>query len=186
MKLVLALGNPETKFNHTRHNVGFAMLDAFATENSASWQRKDKFKADVAELTIKGEKVILAKPTTYYNLVGESARAISDFYKIPPEHVLIIHDDHALPFGTVRTRVGGRDAGNNGVKSMNAHLGTNTARIRVGTWSDLRNHIDDVEFVLSKFSADEQKALKPLAPLVAALIESFAGGAFEQTTHRAA
>lgn len=186
MKLILALGNPEAKFNHTRHNVGFAMLDAFAAENGVQWQRKDKFKADVAELTLVGEKVILAKPTTYYNLVGESARAISDFYKIAVSDILIVHDDLALPFGTVRTRVGGNAAGNNGIKSVSAHVGEATARIRIGTWSDLRDRTDDAEFVLSKFSSSEQQALAALSSLVAALIESFVHDSLELTTHRAA
>jgi len=186
MKLVIGLGNPESRFDRTRHNVGFAMLDAFAAENQANWQRKDKFKADIAELTINGEKVILTKPTTYYNLVGESARAICDFYKIPTTDVLLIHDDLALPFGTIRTRVGGSDAGNNGIKSMNAHLGNDTARIRIGTWNEFRDKLDDFEFVLSKFSAAESKALDALAPQTSSLIESFANGQFQQTTHRAA
>jgi len=186
MKLILALGNPEPRFTHTRHNVGFAMLDAFAQAQGASWQRKDKFKADIAELVLHGEKVFLVEPTTYYNLVGESARAISDFYKITPADVLIIHDDLALPFGTVRTRIGGSDAGNNGIKSVNAHLGPATARIRIGTWSDLRDKIDDVDFVLATFNSEERAALEKLAPTIGALIESFVAGAFETTTHRAA
>lgn len=184
MKLVLALGNPEERYKHTRHNVGFFTLSAYAAEQGSEFQLKDKFKACVAELTIGTEKVILAKPTTYYNSVGEAGRAIADFYKIDPADILVIHDELALPFGVIRTRVGGSDAGNNGIKSMNQHLGPDTARIRIGVYNDLRDRIDDADFVLSRFTNDEQKALEDLQPKLHALIDSFIRGTFETTTHK--
>lgn len=184
MKLVLALGNPEARYDQTRHNVGFGVLDAFAGEQGTDWQHKDKFKAYIAELTRGDEKILLAKPTTYYNLAGESARALADFYKITPEDILIIHDDLMLPFGTLRTRRGGRDAGNNGLKSLNAHLGETTARLRIGIWNDRRDRMDDTEFVLGKFSLDEQKSLAEMQSKTNQLIDAFITGSFETTTHR--
>ena len=183
MKLIIGLGNPEEKFTHTRHNVGFRVLDDFAKEQGASFKLEKKFKAEVAELSSDGEKVILAKPMTYYNLSGEAARAICDFYKIEPHDVLVIHDELALPFGTIRSRLGGSDAGNNGVKSINTHLGPDTARIRVGIWNDLRDRIDDANFVLSRFTAEESAALDEKTQKITSLIDAFIQGQFEPTTH---
>lgn len=184
MKLIIGLGNPEERFKHTRHNVGFRTLTKYAEAKGTQFQLKDKFRACIAELNVDGEKVLLAKPTTYYNLVGESARLIADFYKIAPEDVLVIHDELALPFGTIRTRLGGSDAGNNGVKSMNQHLGPGTARIRIGVYNDLRDRIDDADFVLSNFTKAEDEALESgLYTKIAEIIDSFIAGDFEHTTH---
>jgi peptidyl-tRNA hydrolase, PTH1 family len=184
MKLIIGLGNPEERYTRTRHNVGFFTLSTYAAEQRSDFQLKDKFKAYIAEITVAGEKIILAKPTTYYNNVGESARAIADFYKIDPSDILIIHDELALPFGTIRTRIGGSDAGNNGIKSMNQHCGESTSRIRIGVYNELRDRIDDANFVLSNFTSDEQSALDDLQPKLHALIDSFVRGTFETTTHR--
>jgi PTH1 family peptidyl-tRNA hydrolase len=185
MKLIVGLGNPEKKYDGTRHNVGFALLDRYAAVQDVEWQPKEKFKALVAELPT-AEKVLLVKPTTYYNLVGESVRALADFYKIAPEHILVIHDDHVLPFGTLRTREQGSDAGNNGIKSINAHLGPTTRRLRVGTHSELRDMMNDADYVLSKFSAAEKKELKQLDTAVADIIDDFIANRFVVTTRRSA
>ena len=183
MKLVIGLGNPEDRYAKTRHNVGFFLLDAYAAEQGGSWQAKDKFKATICELVIDGEKVLLAKPTTYYNQVGEAGRAISDFYKIDPSDILVIHDEIALPFGTIRTRQGGSDAGNNGIKSINQHLGHETSRIRIGIYNDLRDRLHDADFVLSNFTKTESESLTDLSEKVGNLIESFVRDSFEYTTH---
>ena len=99
MKVILALGNPGEKYTNTRHNAGFLAIDKFASENNAVFCNKPKFSADIAELNISGEKILLVKPTTFYNEVGISARAILDFYKLTLDDLLIIHDDTALDFG---------------------------------------------------------------------------------------
>ena len=184
MKLIIGLGNPEPRYDTTRHNVGFWCVDRYAKEQGATWKRSDKFRAELAELSVNGEKVLLVKPTTYYNLVGESARSVADFYKIAPEDILIIHDDFALPLGTIRTRMGGSDAGNNGIKSINQHLAGDTARLRVGIYTEHRDSMDDTDFVLGRFTADEQQVLTSILPKITGLIESFVSGAFEQTTHK--
>ncbi len=184
MKLIIGLGNPETRYDGTRHNVGFRMLDSLAHEISISFLGKPKFKADIAEGTINDERVILAKPTTFYNETGEAMRLIADFYKIDTSDILIIHDELALPFGTLRTRQGGSDAGSNGIKSINAHGGDDSFRLRIGVWNELRDRMDDVAFVLGKFSAGEQAALSDLEPTVRTLVEKFCAGALEPTTHR--
>lgn len=178
MKVVIALGNPEPKYDNTRHNVGFFVADAFAKDQGLEWHNKPKFKAHVAE----SKGFVLAKPTTYYNLVGESARAICDFYKISPADVLILHDDLALPLGTLRTRHGGSAAGNNGIKSMIQHLGDDTARLRIGTYAE--TPMDQIDFVLSKFTAEEQHAIEQLLPKIFTVIIDFLNGDFAPTTHK--
>ena len=175
MKVILALGNPGEKYVHTRHNAGFLVIDQLAAGQSAHFSNKPKFFADIAELnnvklastantksrtTSPQEKVLLVKPTTYYNEVGITARALVDFYKLTLDDVLIIHDDTALDFGKIRVRKGGRDAGSNGLKSLHAHIGSDFWHIRIGTDNLLRRQIGDVDFVLSKFNADEQKILR--------------------------
>ena len=175
MKVILALGNPGEKYAYTRHNAGFLVIDHLAAEQSAHFSNKLKFSADIAELnnvklastantksrtTSPQEKVLLVKPTTYYNEVGVTARALLDFYKLTLDDVLIIHDDTDLDFGKIRVRKGGRDAGSNGLKSLHAHIGSDFWHIRIGTDNLLRWQIGDVDFVLSKFNADERKILR--------------------------
>lgn len=184
MKLIVGLGNPEERYRATRHNTGFMIVEHYVGEKSGVFQHKDKFKADIAELSVDNEKVIVVKPTTYYNLSGEAVRAISDFYKIAPEDILIVHDELALPFGTLRTRYGGSDAGNNGIKSVNDHLGPSTARLRMGVYNELRDRIDDADFVLSKFTADETGHFSELFKKSVYIIDSFVAGTFDSTTHK--
>lgn len=183
MKLIIGLGNPEPRYDETRHNIGFWYLDSYIDSYGMHWKRSDKFRAYLAERTVGGEKVLFAKPTTYYNLVGESARTIIDFYKIAPEDVLIIHDDLALPLGTVRTRVGGSDGGNNGLKSLNAHLGLTTHRIRIGVWAAHHEHVDKVALVLGKLDQVEQDMISQQTTTVHNLIDDFIEHRFVSTTH---
>jgi PTH1 family peptidyl-tRNA hydrolase len=185
MKLIVGLGNPGLEYAGSRHNTGFAVIGFLAQENDAQFQEKSKFKGYVAEFSHDGEKVILLKPTTFYNLSGEAARAVSDFYKIPAEDVLVVHDELALPFGTVRARVRGSDAGNNGIKSVHQHIGDQFARIRLGVSNELKEKINDSDFVLSKFSkAEAEKLKKELAPKACELIEKFIAGDFPHDTHK--
>ena len=170
----------------TRHNVGFIMLDALADAAKTQWKSETKYRADVATLQLQGEKVLLIKPTTFYNETGLAARALVDFYKLTPaEDVLVIHDELALPFGTVRIREKGSDAGNNGIKSLNAHLGPDYARIRIGIWNELRDRMDDAAFVLSVFSKEEQTQLvEKITPTVLTLIDNFVAGTLEPASHK--
>jgi PTH1 family peptidyl-tRNA hydrolase len=182
MKIIFAQGNPGTRYTHSRHNVGFVMVDYMAKVWGIEFAKKPKFHADIAETSIDGEKVLLVKPTTFYNETGQSARLLIDFYKLTPAHdFLVIHDDLALPFGTIRTRKSGQDGGNNGVKSLNAHLGTNFARIRIGIYHELRDRIPDADFVLASFSPNEKNALPAAALLVERFVNDFIRGTFEPT-----
>jgi PTH1 family peptidyl-tRNA hydrolase len=182
MKIILAQGNPGSEFTSTRHNVGFYMIDQLASAHGAAFVPKSKFYADIAEVVIGGEKILLVKPTTYYNETGRTARALVDFYKInPASDLLVIHDDLALPFGTIRTRPSGSDAGNNGIKSLNAHLGEHYCRIRVGIYNELRDRIPDADFVLGKFTSNEAGELPALYKETEQFITAFVAGNFPST-----
>lgn len=184
MRLVLAQGNPDTNYAKTRHNVGFMAIDLFAAQYAMQFQVKTKFFAEIAELTIASEKILLVKPTTYYNETGRAARALADFYKISSTDILVIHDDKALPFGTLRTREKGSDAGNNGIKSLNAHLGEQYARIRIGIANDITQRMPAADFVLSNFTADElAKLQKDILPKVNQLISDFCHSNHTSTSH---
>jgi PTH1 family peptidyl-tRNA hydrolase len=160
MKLVFALGNPGSEYVGTRHNTGFIIIDKFAHEHGVSFSEKTKFRAYIAELSLAGDKVLLVKPTTFYNNVGESARSLIDFYKLNlSEDLLVIHDDLALPFGTIRVRGKGSDAGNNGIKSLNALIGPDYARLRIGISTEDRTS-EDASFVLSRFNNEETSIFK--------------------------
>jgi PTH1 family peptidyl-tRNA hydrolase len=182
MKLIFALGNPGKEYEQTRHNVGFAAVDSLAHELNANWQEKTKFKAVISEVSIAGEKILLAKPTTFYNQVGESFRALLDFYKLEPEDILLVHDELALPIGTVRLREGGSDAGNNGIKSILQHGGGQGPRVRVGISNDQRALMDDANFVLGRFTKEESEKLADILKTVRKTSEQFARSEFELTS----
>ena len=174
MNVILALGNPGDKYTYTRHNAGFLVVDQLVAEQGAQFSNKPKFSSDIAELNISGEKTLLVKPTTYYNEVGIAARTLIDFYKLTLNDILIVHDDTALDFGKIRVRKGGESAGNNGLKSLHRHIGTDFWHIRIGTDNLLRRQIGDVDFVLSKFNADERIILQSwVIPESINLIEKF-------------
>ena len=189
MKVILALGNPGEKYVHTRHNAGFLVIDQLASGQSAHFSNKPKFFADVAELnsftvnsaanaklpvTIPREKILLVKPTTYYNEVGVAARALMDFYKLTLDDVLIIHDDTDLDFGKIRVRKGGRDAGSNGLKSLHAHIGADFWHIRIGTDNLLQRQVSTDRFVMMNFNSDELTILKNWAiPTARTMIHDF-------------
>ena len=184
MKIILAQGNPGPDYTKTRHNVGFMALNFFAHQKSVQFQAKSKFHADIAELSQSGEKILLVKPTTFYNETGVAARALADFYKVDTPDILVVHDELALPFGTIRTREKGSDAGNNGIKSLNAHLGPDFGRIRVGIWNDIADKAGSFDFVLSKFSGDEVKKLDvDILPKISQLIDDFIDGNHAITSH---
>ena len=176
MNVILALGNPGDKYTYTRHNAGFLVVDQLAAERGAQFSNKPKFFSDIAEISyskVPGN-VLLVKPTTYYNEVGTAARTLMDFYKLTLDDLLIIHDDTALDFGKIRVRKGGESAGNNGLKSLHRHIGSDFWHIRIGTDNLLRRQIGDVDFVLSKFNADERTILQSwVIPESINLIEKF-------------
>lgn len=186
MKVIFALGNHEPKYVRTRHNTGFAVLNTFADNLGIKWKSDPKFSANIAETEINGEKVLLTKPSTYYNETGQSAQKIINFYKLnPSDDLLVIHDDLALPFGTIRIRQQGSDAGNNGVKSINTHVENGYTRIRIGICNEHREKMDDADFVIEKFSSDESERLKStIIPQVLELIGHFVNGTLKITSFK--
>lgn len=173
MKLIVGLGNIGPHYDGTRHNAGFSVLDAFAGAHNLEWITKDKFKAMITEGFIAGEKVLLAKPTTYYNVSGEAVRAIKDFYKLENIDIMVVHDELDLAYGVVRARVGGSDAGNNGIKSLSQHIGDDVARVRIGIANDRLATTDAADFVLSRFNKEEADNWPHVAREAIRFIEQF-------------
>lgn len=158
MKLLVGLGNPGPKYAGTRHNIGFDVVDYLAAGPSCSMFR-EKFEAFVAEMKEGDETVLLMKPLTFMNLSGRAVRQAVDFYKIPIEQVLIVCDDFNLPLGKLRIRAKGSPGGQNGLRNIQEHLGTDAyTRLRIGVGQPEQG--DAVDFVLSKFKPGERKAVE--------------------------
>lgn len=157
MKLVVGLGNPEAKYNWTRHNTGFLALDFYFKLNHLSWGAKPRYGAIFG----RRDDILFIKPQDYYNLSGRAVREFMKFYKISPTDILVICDDFNLEFGFLRYRAHGSAGGNNGLKSVIFETGTaDFPRLRIGTGNDeLRTRIGDVDFVLSKFTVAEKMRL---------------------------
>ena len=153
--LLVGLGNPGTQYENTRHNVGFLVADELAERQNAPIQRL-KFKALTNLLTISGEKVLVMKPVTYMNLSGEAVRQAVDFYKIPPERVLVLFDDISLPVGKLRIRKNGSAGGHNGLKSIISCLGSDQfPRVKIGVGAKPHPDYDLADWVLSTVSKTE-------------------------------
>lgn len=152
--LIVGLGNPGKKYEATRHNVGWHVLDKLAQRYQFRFDKTEK-KALTASGVIEGRRVLLAKPQTFMNLSGEAVRGLVDFYKIDLSQILVIYDDLDLPLGTLRLREGGSAGGQNGVKSIIQHLGTqNFNRVRFGIGRP-PGRMDAVAYVLQTFSGDD-------------------------------
>ena len=186
MKLILAQGNPGPEYALSRHNIGFMALDYLREQQKlVDFQPKSKFQALISELSVGNNKIILAKPTTFYNETGRSARAIADFYKIATNDILLIHDELALDFGTIRVRNSGSDAGNKGVRSLISHIGPDFWRIRVGIKNDLTERIQSADFVLAPFAQAEVAALNAsVLPSVQSMIDQFLEGSLAVTSEK--
>lgn len=180
MKLIVGLGNIGPHFEGTRHNTGFAMVDLFAAAHSLEWQQKDRFKAVVAEGAVSNQKIVLAKPITYYNLSGDAVQALKQFYKLQNSDILVAHDELAMPLGSLRARIGGSDAGNNGIKSIIASIGDDFARLRIGIGGETPQEAAD--YVLSRFNRAEAKKIHTIATHCSDLMLAFIDGRFEHTT----
>ena len=161
--MVVGLGNPDKKYENTRHNTGFICLDKVAEKFGANVNRI-KFKSLVGECTIDGKKVLLMKPQTYMNNSGQAVVEAMNFYKIPAENVVLIFDDISLDVGKMRIRRKGSDGGQNGVKNIIYLSGKDTfPRIKVGIGKKPHPDYDLAKWVLSKFSSDEIKLIDQMA-----------------------
>lgn len=159
--IVAGLGNPGLEYENTRHNAGFLTMDELAKQCGVKLDQM-KFKSDCGEAMLGEVRCLLMKPTTYMNLSGDAIAAAANFYKIPPEQVLVIYDDISLPPGKLRLRRKGSAGGHNGIKSIIAQLGTEEfPRIRVGVGAKPKPQYDLADWVLSKFSEEDMTALQP-------------------------
>lgn len=177
-QLIVGLGNPGEKYNNTRHNIGFDAVDALSKRWMTSLSENKKFKGEFGEVMVprlSQYKLRLLKPQTFMNLSGQSIRAVIDWYKIPPEAVLLIYDDMDLPTGRLRLRLSGSAGGHNGVKSTISHLGTQDfPRLRIGIGAPRLpggGRDSTVSHVLGKFSVAEQKVMDEVLQLTLEAIE---------------
>lgn len=175
--LVVGLGNPGKKYENTRHNTGFHVVDALCAKHGLRCDRA-RFQALTGEAVLGGRHVLLVKPQTFMNLSGNAVRAAADFYKIPSEHILVIFDDISLPVGSLRIRAKGSAGGQNGVKSIITQLGSEQfPRIKVGIGAKPHPDYDLADWVLSNVKPDELPAMQDVVNrAVLAVSELLANG----------
>lgn len=157
--LVVGLGNPESRYDNTRHNVGFAATDYIRSKTGTKTD-KAKFRALYGVWKYNGNRVFLMKPQTYMNLSGDAVWLCAQYYKIPPENIIVISDDVSLAVGKMRIRRKGSRGGHNGLKSIIGHIGDNFPRIKIGVGEKPSPDYDLADWVLGKFTDRETKVLK--------------------------
>jgi len=173
MKLIVGLGNPGDKYKFTRHNAGFMALDYLSFQWGFDFKFESKFNGEIAKINHEGESIVLLKPHTYMNLSGQSLIAVTNFYKIQREDILVIYDDLAMPTGKLRFRAKGSDGGHNGIKSIIQVLGGNNnfdrLKIGIGPQPPLPSEV----FVLQNFSDTQLKEIKEILKTCQLAIESY-------------
>ena len=175
MKLIVGLGNPGKQYELTRHNVGFLCIDQIEKKHNLTFKFESSFNAMVATSLVGGEKCIFVKPQTYMNLSGEAIGKILKYYKVDIADMLVIYDDMDIPLGALRLREKGSAGGHNGIKSIIAHTGTQEfKRIRVGISGHA--NIEAKDYVLGRFSKDEQIKLSLIKEKVCDAVEDFISG----------
>ena len=171
--LITGLGNPGREYEETRHNIGFQCIDTLAKHHGLSFDPGKKSKARIADGTIAGKRVLLAKPQTFMNLSGSSIQGLADFYKIPPERIMIIFDDLDIPPGTLRIRPKGGSGGHKGMTDIIQKLGSQDfPRIRFGIGRP-PGKMNPAAYVLRRFDADEQPVIEQTVSRVVNAIEAW-------------
>lgn len=159
--LVVGLGNPGAEYRETRHNAGAMLAERLAEKLRAPWRNEKKFFSELAIGRLGNCKVVVCKPQTYMNLSGEAVGAVSRFYRIPPDKVMIVADDADLPLGTIRMKPSGGSGGHNGIASVATHLGTQDfPRVKIGIARPEQKVRDIAGHVLGTFSPDERQLLE--------------------------
>jgi PTH1 family peptidyl-tRNA hydrolase len=183
--LIVGLGNPGKQYEATRHNIGFMVLEALGRRAGIVGKSESRFKAMVGLGRLGRYSVILAQPLTYMNLSGEAVLKLMNYYDVPSERLLVVYDEAALPFGKIRVRPGGSDAGQKGVRSIIQQLGGNQqfARLRVGIGSP-PPPMTMPDFVLSKFAPEEQQHLPEIIEAALDAVESWMSAGVEETMTR--
>lgn len=169
-RLIVGLGNPGAKYERTRHNIGFEVIDALAKSfPGVSMAENKRFQGVAGEFRSGGERIVLLKPTTYMNKSGQSVRAVLDWYKLEATEVLVVYDDMDLPTGRLRMRLSGGAGGHNGMKSIISHLGTKEfPRLRVGIGATDKSGDRDgavVSHVLGRFAPEDRKIVDAVIPM---------------------
>lgn len=173
--LIAGLGNPGSKYAQNRHNIGFQAVEALANFHRLTFN-KSELEAQTAHGHILGHRIILAKPQTWMNDSGKAVGALSRFYKVPPEHILVIYDDMDIPLGTVRYRTEGSSGGHRGLQSVIQHLGTRAVpRLRLGIGRP-PGQMDPAAYVLQNFSEEEQDIVWDVQRKARQLIEDWIEG----------
>lgn len=164
--LIVGLGNPGDDYRGTRHNAGAMVVDRFAANRCSGWRKERKFFAELATGECSGRKVVCVKPQTYMNLSGEAVAAVSRFYRIAPDQIMVVADDADLPLGAVRMKPSGGTGGHNGLASVIQHLGTQEfPRQRIGVARPVQEVRDIASHVLGVFTPDEQVMLNEVLQL---------------------
>jgi peptidyl-tRNA hydrolase, PTH1 family len=174
INLIVGLGNPGAKYDHTRHNIGFDLIDRLAKRWQVSITEQKRFQGEVGEGSVAGQRIRLLKPSTFMNKSGQSVRAVLDWYKLEPQQVLVLYDDMDLPVGKLRLRLSGSAGGHNGMRSLIAHLGTQDfPRLRVGISkaTDADATKDTISHVLGKFAPEELRILPEVLDMAADAVE---------------
>jgi PTH1 family peptidyl-tRNA hydrolase len=176
--LLVGLGNPGPEYEMTRHNAGFITIDAFVskTDEMDDWVEKKSLKSLVSSGRVGENRVIAIKPTTFMNLSGEAVQAVANFYKIHPDNTVVIHDELDIDFGQIRLRKGGSSAGHNGIKSVTQHLGEDYGRIRIGVGPKTPAKMSSEDFVLQKFSPEQQAQLPNMIQETNAILSEYLYG----------
>jgi len=177
MKVIIGLGNPDKKYNNTRHNIGFFVLDTFLKNNSkvfSSFLKNKKFKAYVSEGSIDNNKIILLKPLTYMNNSGESVLLLKKYFNLENKDICVIQDDKDLDFGKIKFKKDSGSGGHNGIKSIIDKIsGNDFFRIKIGVKNEKIEKMDTSDFVLSRFSKTETSLLENKMIDVVKMIEDF-------------
>ena len=182
--MIVGLGNPGKQYENTRHNAGFLAVDTIAQKHHTDIKRI-KFKGLVGECSLGGKKALLLKPSTFMNLSGQSVREAMQFYKLPPEKVLVIFDDINLEPGKLRIRRKGSDGGHNGMKNIIYLSGKDTfPRIKMGVGAKPNPQWDLADWVLSTFSAQEKKDLSEAIDHAASAVELMVQGKIDEAMNR--
>lgn len=183
MKLIVGLGNPGIKYKKTRHNVGFMFTDELANKLNVSFSLNKSLKSNIALTSLNGEKIIIAQPQTFMNLSGEAVLAISRYYQIKLEDILVIYDDLDLPVGKIRIRPSGSSGGHNGMKNIIELLHSNEIkRVRIGINGCDKDKV--IDYVLGKFSKEEEIEISLAVSKALMMVESFMMEKFENFMNR--
>ena len=186
MKIVVGLGNPGLKYEFTRHNIGFRIIDSLAQDMGTEFKKVKSYYSLISRGTINNHKVMLVKPQTFMNLSGRAVSKVVSYYQIPHQDLLIVYDDLNLELGQVRIRKKGSAGGHNGIESIMQYLNSeDIPRLRIGIGNPLANfNFDCVSYVLSSFNDDEKDKIKEVIQLSTEAVKTIIEDGFEKAMRK--